>query len=104
MERGILTKVLGSWDRDGTPIAGTTHDDWYWTRSNLFHSHHGEAGFLNQTIIQRCSVACENVSEEECGTKQGNKKSGTVGAESDWFVCRCNSGVLQLAGSETQTW
>ena len=66
-------------------------------------------------ILSRCSAACETHADLECST-------GTVGeactrgqvlrarfkyddtysdAEADWFVCRCNGGVMQFAASES---
>lgn len=121
MERSVLAKITGTWERDGTPIAATVKDDWYWKDDTpLFQLHGTQTGFLNRTIVQKCSAACESVADEVCVAKYGlldsqacsrgrvyrarYEKTGTLGSSSDWFVCRCNSGVLQLSGSESQRW
>jgi hypothetical protein len=120
IEEATFLKILGTWDRDGTPLGGSTHDKWYWEHySSLFESYLGEDGFLNQTIVDRCSASCGNV-REMCNIKKGARNPSacsrglvsrvrfqltkTLNATSDWWVCRCNGGVLQLAASEKQRW
>jgi hypothetical protein len=121
MERGLLSKVLASWDRDGTPVASSVVDEWYWSEgTKLFASHLGKPGFLSPVVTERCSAACATASEEECGARYGlrdpqacskgrvfrvrYKRVSSTEAMGDWFLCRCNSGVLQFAGTEKGTW
>jgi len=121
LERGVLSKVLGAWDRDGTPIAGTVYDNWMWKDSSqLFEDHNGQPGFLKSTVTEKCSQSCMATSEEECGAPYAKRNAGacsrgrvfrvrfkkvdTIAAMADWFVCRCNTGVMQFAGSEQEEW
>jgi len=130
-EKSLFRRIVAMWDRDGTPMGPGKLDNWLqasvgrivqqfetkprYTNQMGHEVITAEPGYLNPDILSRCSAACEPYAELECST-------GTVGeactrgqvmrarykygdtfskAEADWFVCRCNGGVMQLASSES---
>eukprot|EP00656_Telonema_subtile_P025469 TRINITY_DN2753_c0_g1_i1.p1 TRINITY_DN2753_c0_g1~~TRINITY_DN2753_c0_g1_i1.p1 ORF type:complete len:1327 (-),score=350.02 TRINITY_DN2753_c0_g1_i1:396-4376(-) len=130
-ERSAFKRIVAGWDRDGTPLGPGKVDNWlraslqklvFPYEAKASHVNHigqevltRELGFLSSEVISRCSAACEPFAELECheGTVGQACTRGQVfrvryqyehtfeAAEADWFVCRCNSGVMQFASSES---
>lgn len=131
LEDSQFMKIVDGWDRDGTPVGPGKMDNWilaslkelvdqYETKPRYLNQMGQEVitavpGHLNAKVISRCSAACEPYAEMECST-------GIVGeactrgqvfrarfkyleqyddAEADWFICRCNGGVMQFASTES---
>lgn len=116
LEKSVYSEIIAAWDRDGTPMGPGAMDQWYLDTSDLLYSRGGVDGFLKQEVIARCSTACSAYTEERCSTGAVSQqctngqvfrarfaRTGTVNAKNDWFICRCNSGVLQFAASEDLT-
>eukprot|EP00656_Telonema_subtile_P003653 TRINITY_DN11661_c0_g3_i2.p1 TRINITY_DN11661_c0_g3~~TRINITY_DN11661_c0_g3_i2.p1 ORF type:complete len:1279 (-),score=491.12 TRINITY_DN11661_c0_g3_i2:54-3890(-) len=113
LEISQYEQILAAWDRDGTPVGPGVLDTWYLDPSKLTESHDGRPGYLKETVVNRCSSACAEYGDLQCS--QGHRfractrgrvyrvrfaRSATIRAKSDWFVCRCNSGVMQLASRD----
>eukprot|EP00658_Telonema_sp_P-2_P047215 TRINITY_DN357_c0_g1_i2.p1 TRINITY_DN357_c0_g1~~TRINITY_DN357_c0_g1_i2.p1 ORF type:complete len:1300 (-),score=450.50 TRINITY_DN357_c0_g1_i2:85-3984(-) len=130
-ERSKFVRIVAGWNRDGTPIGPGKLDNWMLADvQGLIGPHEtkpryvdalgqtvitSEPGFLNPEILGRCSSACEGYTEMECdqGTVGEACTKGQVfraryqysetldAAQADWFICRCNSGVMQFSSSES---
>merc|ERR1711934_648866 len=113
LEISRYEQIIAAWDRDGTPLGPGILDDWYLDTTKLTESHDGRPGYLNEKVINRCSSACAEYADLSCS--EGHRfractrgrvyrvrfeRSATINAKSDWFVCRCNSGVMQLASRD----
>jgi hypothetical protein len=113
LEISQFERIIAAWDRDGTPLGPGVLDTWYLDKDTLVESHDGQPGYLKEKVINRCSAACGEYADLECS--QGHrfractrgivfrarfKRTQTIKAKSDWFVCRCNTGVMQLASRD----
>ena len=114
LERSAYKVITAAWDRDGTPLGPGMMDHWYLDGSKITYTHNNQVGFLKEEVISRCSSACSEYADLSCS--EGKKaractrgrvyrarfqRTGTISAENDWFVCRCNSGVMQFAARES---
>jgi hypothetical protein len=113
LEVARFSQIIAGWDRDGTPVGPGALDDWYLDTSKLTESFDGKPGFLKEEVLNRCSAACGEYAEQQCtegrrfrACTRGRvyrvrfERTATLRAKSDWFVCRCNSGVMQLASRD----
>jgi len=113
LEISRFQQIIAAWDRDGTPLGPGVLDSWYLDTSKLLESHDGKPGYLTEKVINRCSSACAEYADLSCS--EGHRfractrgrvyrvrfeRTATINAKSDWFVCRCNSGVMQLASRD----
>ena len=114
IERSVYSAITAAWDRDGSPLGPGKIDDWYLDGSKITFSHNNQPGFLKEEVISRCSSACSEYADLSCSEGKVSrsctrgrvyrarfKRTGTISAENDWFVCRCNSGVMQFAARES---
>jgi len=113
LEVARFSQIIAGWDRDGTPVGPGALDDWYLDTSKLTEAFDGKPGFLKEEVLNRCSAACGEYAEQQCtegrrfrACTRGRvyrvrfERTATLRAKSDWFVCRCNSGVMQLASRD----
>lgn len=116
LEHSAYHRVLAMWDYSGTPVPQSHIDNWSQLQELAPSKKFGRIGQLKSVMREACSVACEEVSEMQCINRDGVESCGrgevmrvrfgltkTYTAESDWFVCRCNSGVMQFAASGVMT-
>jgi hypothetical protein len=114
IERSVYSAITAAWDRDGTPLGPGKIDDWYLDGSKITFSHKNQPGFLKEEVISRCSSACGEYADLSCSEgkvartctrgrvyRARFKRTGTIASENDWFICRCNSGVMQFAARES---
>jgi len=114
LERSVYKVITAAWDRDGTPLGPGKLDHWYLDGSKITYAHKNQPGFLKEEVISRCSSACSEYADLQCtegkvarACTRGRvyrarfQRTGTISAQNDWFVCRCNSGVMQFAARET---
>lgn len=114
LEKSIYSKISAAWDRDGTPLGPGKLDTWYLDASKITHAHENIPGYLNEAVISRCSSACSEYGDLQCSEghiaractrgrvyRARYTRTGTINAANDWFVCRCNTGVMQFAARET---
>eukprot|EP00658_Telonema_sp_P-2_P006739 TRINITY_DN12543_c0_g1_i1.p1 TRINITY_DN12543_c0_g1~~TRINITY_DN12543_c0_g1_i1.p1 ORF type:complete len:1093 (-),score=343.00 TRINITY_DN12543_c0_g1_i1:40-3318(-) len=120
MQDSFYHRIEAMWHFDGAPVAQSHMDSWSLNSTDLFTAPPDRQPPsvlpLKLEVRESCSVACESVSEVQC--EQGSAgadaacgrgqvlrvrfgRTRSVVAESDWFVCRCNTGVLQLAASNS---
>jgi hypothetical protein len=113
LEKSVFSKIVAAWDRDGTPLGPGVVDGWYLDTTKLLYSHENAPGYLKEEIISRCSSACGEYADLACTNGHVSRsctrgrvyrvryqRVGTIDAENDWFICRCNSGVMQFAARE----
>lgn len=113
LEKSVYSEILAVWDRDGTPLGPGSLDSWYLDAKALTYIHNNEPGYLKEEVISRCSAACSTYADLQCSQGKVSRsctrgrvyrvrfaRTGTMEAKNDWFVCWCNSGVMQLAASE----
>jgi hypothetical protein len=114
LEKSVYVKITAAWDRDGTPLGPGKLDTWYLDASKITFAHENMPGYLKEGVISRCSSACSEYADLQCNEGRVSrsctrgrvyraryKRTGTIEAENDWFICRCNTGVMQFAGRET---
>ena len=114
LERSVFSKITAAWDRDGTPLGPGKLDSWYLDATKITFAHQNEPGFMSEGLISRCSSACSEYADLQCNEGRVSRsctrgqvfrtrytRSGTIDAQNDWFICRCNTGVMQFAGRET---
>lgn len=114
LEKSVYSEIIAAWERDGTPLGPGVLDSWYLDSSHILYSHDNKPGFLKEEVISRCSAACSEFADLRCSKGLVSRsctrgrvyrvrfaRTGTMEAKNDWFVCRCNSGVMQFAASET---
>jgi hypothetical protein len=114
LKPSVFERITGAWDYDGSPIGPGEMESWNINAENtgLLHTHQGQTGFLNQKVVFSCSTACKLLSPPECSIgrierscSRGRvfrarfKQSDTV--KNDFFVCRCNNGIMQFSAQES---
>jgi hypothetical protein len=115
-EHSAYHRLLAMWDYSGTPVPQSHIDNWSQLQELEPSKQYGQIGQLRTVMREACSLACEEVSDMQCIKRDGVESCGrgevmrvrfglsrTYTAESDWFVCRCNSGVMQFAASGMMT-
>merc|ERR1711959_747756 len=113
LEKSVFNKIVAAWDRDGTPLGPGVIDTWYLDTRKITYAHKNEPGYLSEKVISRCSSACSEYADLQCTQGHVSRsctrgrvyrvrfvRTGTIDAANDWFVCRCNSGVMQFAAQE----
>jgi len=113
LEKSVFDKIIAAWDRDGTPLGPGVIDTWYLDASKITYSFENKPGYLSDKVISRCSSACSEYADLQCAQGRVSRtctrgrvfrvryaRTGTIDAANDWFVCRCNSGVMQFAARE----
>jgi hypothetical protein len=116
MPEAVFDRVVAAWDRDGTPLGPGLMDDPN-LKGSAIYSYQGQKGFLTNQVLQACSVECA-MALPECSTGKVERActrglvyrarfgapEGPSGSANDFFVCRCNNGVMQFSSREAQTW
>jgi len=113
LEKSVFNKIVAAWDRDGTPLGPGVMDTWYLDTRKITYAHNNSPGYLSEKVISRCSSACSEYADLQCAQGHVSRsctrgrvyrvrfvRTGTIDAANDWFVCRCNSGVMQFAAQE----
>jgi len=111
-------RLLAAWDRDGSPLGPGAMDSWNikGESTGLLFEHEGRSGFLHQKVVTSCSNACLMQSDPVCSRgriadrctrgrvfRARFEYTDNTAAKNDFFVCRCNSGILQFASEERLT-
>jgi len=113
LEKSVYLKITAAWDRDGTPLGPGGLDTWYLDASKITYAHENVPGYLHEGVTSRCSSACSEYADLQCNEGHVSRsctrgrvyrarfqRTGTIEAQNDWFVCRCNTGVMQFVGTE----